>query len=123
GDATLGNLITDNGIEVADANLDEQQLWQATDVGQRAAVVQFLAAKQPDFLPASLRGRSGPDAQSYLNWGAAAHPGQEPPPSWSAELQEAAKAARGQLDHFEAMFSAQQAVEVEGEDPSPPERD
>src|SRR6266496_4101615 len=107
-ESALKNLISDDGITIADANLNEQQLWQATDAGQRAGLVDYLYQHDPGFLPPTLRTQGGQPVQDYLNWIAAAHPGDHPPPGWPPDMRSAATASAEQLDHYEATFNGQQ---------------
>jgi hypothetical protein len=118
-ESALKNLISNNGITIADANLNEQQLWQTTDVGQRAGVLDYLYMNDPNFLPPSLQHQGGQPVQDYLNWIAGAKLGDHPPASWSPDMQSAAAQSLEQLDHYEATFNGQQAVPVEGQSPSP----
>jgi hypothetical protein len=119
GEQVLKNLISNDGITIADANLNQQQLWQATDVGQRAGLVDYLYNNVPDYLPPSLRSQGGQPVQDYLNWIAGAKVGESPPSSWPPDMQQYARTSIEQLDHFETTFTGQQAVPVEGQSPSP----
>jgi hypothetical protein len=118
-DSVLKSLISNDGITIADANLNEQQLWQTTDAGQRAGLVDYMYQNDPNFLPPSLHNVGGQPVQDYLNWIAGAKPDDTPPANWPPDMQSAATQAAQQLDHFEATFNGQQAVPVEGQSPSP----